>query len=70
MVTHAAPCFFFHLMIAIVIAVTILDRKNSATELAAALMAAPVKIKDRMSHLQNEFKVTLYIAITFNTVRF
>ena len=70
MVTHAAPCFVFHLMIAIVIAVTILNRKNSVTELAAALMAAPVRIKDRMSLLQNEFKVTLYIAITFNTVRF
>ena len=41
--THAAPCFVLHLMIAIVITVAVVNRKMSANELAAALMRAPVK---------------------------
>ena len=43
LVTHAAPCFVIHLVIAIVITVTVLNRKRSTNELEAALMRAPVK---------------------------
>jgi len=54
LVTHAAPCFALLFITAIVIKVRVLNRRSSATEVAAALMAAPVRIKDRISHLKNK----------------